>query len=213
MTLARGSGDIGADQPYKMSFTSGGLFLNESIDLAASYLKTSNWIETIALAQSEGLTSLPKEKSKRRVLREITNRLETLSDEELQFLVDTADRQEQRLLLWLSICRAYRLVREFAVEVVQDRYLAYQLEIPIESFELFIEQKAEWDDTLASTADATRVRLRQVAFKIMREAGVISEDRRIQSTYLSTSLRALIEANTPSDLAFFPGVMAEGGKP
>jgi hypothetical protein len=212
MTVAEGPRDFGANQPYKMSFTSGGLFLNESIDLAASYLKTRKWTETIALAQAEGLTSLPKEKSKRRMLREITNRLETLSDKELQFLVKKADRQEQRLLLWLSVCRAYRLVREFAVEVVQDRYLAYQLELPIESFDLLFEQKAEWEDSLASTADATRVRLRQVAFKIMREAGIISEDRRIQSTYLSNPLQALVGANTSADLAVFPGVAVKGGE-
>lgn len=201
------------NQPYKMSFTSGGLYLNESVELSASYLKTKDWEKTISLAQAKGLTSLPKAKSKRRMLREIINRLETLSDDELKFLVEDEDRQEQSLLIWISVCRAYRLVREFALEVVQDRYLSFQLELPSESFDLLFEQKAEWDDALASTSAATRVRLRQVVFKIMREAGIISEDHRIQSTYLSTSLRAMIEANTPSYLAVLPGVMAEGGKP
>jgi hypothetical protein len=213
MIMAAKSAKYGTNQPYKMSFTSGGLYVNESVELSASYLRTKDWEKTIARAQAEGLTSLPKEKSKRRMLREIVNRLETLSDDELQFLVEDKDRQEQGLLIWISVCRAYRLVREFALEVVQDRYLSFQLELPPESFDLLFEQKAEWDDALASTSAATRVRLRQVVFKIMREAGIISEDHRIQSTYLSTSLRALIEANTPSDLAVFPGVMAEGGKP
>ena len=213
MIMAAKPGTYGTNQPYKMSFTSGGLYLNESVELSESYLKTKDWEKTIALAQAEGLTSLPKEKSKRRMLREIVNRLETLSDDELQFLVEDEDRQEQSLLIWISVCRAYRLVREFALEVVQDRYLGFQLELPSESFDLLFEQKAEWDDALASSSAATRVRLRQVVFKIMREAGIISEDHRIQSTYLSTSLRALIEANTPCDLAVFPGVVAEGGKP
>jgi len=199
------------NQPYKMSFTSGGLYLNESVELAASYLETKDWDETIALAQAEGLTSLPKEKSKRRVLREIVNRLATLSGDEMQFLVENADRQEQSLLIWVSVCRAYRLVREFALEVVQDHYLAYQLELPPEGFDIFFEQKAEWEGVLASTSAATRVRLRQVAFKIMREAGIISEDNRIQSTYLSIPLRALIEANAPGDLSVFPGAATEGG--
>lgn len=210
MSMAAKPGTYGTNQPYKMSFTSGGLYLNESVELSASYLKTNDWDETIALAQAEGLTSLPKEKSKRRMLREIVNRLETLSDDELQFLVEDEDRQEQSLLIWISVCRAYRLVREFALEVVQDRYLGYQLELPSETFDLLFEQKAEWDEALASTSSATRVRLRQVVFKIMREAGIISKDHRIQSTYLSTSLRALIEATTPSDLTVFPGVKVEG---
>lgn len=211
MNMAAKLGTYGTNQPYKMSFTSGGLYLNESVELSASYLKTNDWDETIALAQAEGLTSLPKEKSKRRMLREIVNRLETLSDDELQFLVEDEDRQEQSLLIWISVCRAYRLVREFALEVVQDRYLSFQLELPPESFDLLFEQKAEWDDALASTSAATRVRLRQVAFKIMREAGIISDDNRIQSAYLSTPLRALIEAHAPTDLAMFPGAVTDGG--
>lgn len=213
MIMAKKPGTYGTNQPYKMSFTSGGLYLNESVELAESYLKTKDWVETIALAQAEGLTSLPKAKSKRRMLREIVNRLETLSDDELQFLVEDEDRQEQGLLIWMSMCRAYRLMREFAVEVLQDRYLGYQLELPTESFDLLFEQKAEWDEALASTSSATRIRLRQVVFKIMREAGIVSEDHRIQSTYLSTSLRALVEANAPSDFAFFPGAITEGNKP
>ena len=163
------------------------------------------------MAQADGLTSLPKEKSKRRVLREIVNRLETLSDDELHFLVEEADRQEQALLIWLSVCRAYRLVREFAFEVVRDRYLVYQLDLPPESFDLLLEHKAEWDDALAATSPSTRIRLRQVVFKIMREAGIVSDDHRIQSAYLSNPLRALIEATAPADLAAFPGIAINGG--
>jgi len=211
MTMAERPGKFGKAQPYKMSFTSGGLFLNESVELTASYLKTKDWGATIALAQADGLTSLPKEKSKRRVLREIVNRLETLSDDELHFLVEEADRQEQALLIWLSVCRAYRLVREFAFEVVRDRYLVYQLDLPPESFDLLLEHKAEWDDALAATSPSTRIRLRQVVFKIMREAGIVSDDHRIQSAYLSNPLRALIEATAPADLAVFPGIAINGG--
>lgn len=210
MIMAAKPGTYGTNQPYKMSFTSGGLYLNESVELSASYLRTKDWEKTIARAQAEGLTSLPKDKSKRRMLREIVNRLETLSGDELQFLVEDADRQEQALLIWLSVCRAYRLVREFALEVVRDRYLVYQLDLPTESFDLLFEQKAEWEDALASTSPSTRMRLRQVVFKIMREAGIISEDHRIQSTYLSSSLRLLIETTTPADLAVFPGIAIKG---
>jgi len=153
----------------------------------------------------------PKQKSKRRLLGEISSRLKNLKPYELTFFTNHADRMEQRLLLWLAFCRTYRLVREFLVEIVQDRYLAYQLDLSTDSFDLFFEHKAEWDDTLASTSASTRVRLRQVVFKTMREVGIISEENRIQSSYLSPQLRGLIEATNPADLAVFPGVVIEGG--
>ena len=198
-------------QSYKVSFTSGGLFLNECVELATSYLKTRDWKTTISHLQVDGLASPPKENSKRRILREIVNRLETLSDDEMLFLVKEADRQEQTLLLWLSVCRAYRLIREFVMEVVQDRYLVYRLDLPPDSFDLFFEQKAEWEIVLASVSMSTRVRLRQVVFKTMREVRIISEDNRIQTTFLSTSLRLLIESTAPVDIAVFPGATINGG--
>ena len=211
MTMAARQTDFGAKQPYKMSFTSGGLFLTESVTVAGMHRTGEDWKDTLERALQEGATSLPKAASNRRTLREIVNRLMTLHDDEVRFLIDDAGRQEQQYLLWVATCRAYRFVREYAVEVICDRFLSYQLELPLESFDIFFEAKAEWDDGLASISDSTRNKLRQILFRMMREAGVVSDDHRIQSTYLSAQLRALIEATNPTDLAVFPGIVIEGG--
>lgn len=211
MTMAAGPRKFGANQPYKMSFTSGGLFLNESVAVAALHRQGENWSETLARALGDGATSLPKAASNRRALREIVNRLSTLQDAEINFLTDEPERQEQQYLLWIATCRAYRFVREFAIEVICDRYLSYQLDLPLESFDIFFDAKSDWDEGLASITDTTRKKLRQILFRMMREASIISEDNRIQSTYLSNPLRALIKANASADLAVFPGAATEGG--
>ena len=210
MTMAMKPEDFGTNQPYKMSFTTGGLFLNESIAVAGLHRSGEDWSLTLDRALEEGATSLPKAASNRRTLREIVNRLMTLNEEEIFFLLHDAGRQEQQYLLWVANCRAYRFVREYAVEVICDRYLAYQLDLPPESFDMFFDAKADWDDGLASISDMTRKKLRQILFRMMREAGIISEGKRIQSTYMSPSLRLLIEASAPTDLGVFPGVTIEG---
>jgi hypothetical protein len=211
MTMAAQKAEFGAKQPYKMSFTSGGLFLTESVTVAGMHRSGEDWKDTLERALHEGTTSLPKAASNRRTLREIVNRLMTLNDDEVRFLIEEAGRQEQQYLLWVATCRAYRFVREYAVEVICDRFLAYQLDLPLESFDIFFEAKADWDDGLASISDSTRNKLRQILFRMMREAGVVSDDHRIQSSYLSPQLRGLIEATNPTDLAVFPGVVIEGG--
>ena len=210
MTILKGESKLRAKQPYKMSFTSGGLFLTESVAVARLHRKHEDWKDTLKRALQEGATSLPKAVSNRRTLREIVNRLMTLEDDEICFLIDDAGRQEQQYLLWVATCRAYRFVREYAVEVICDRYLAYQLELPLESFDIFFDAKAEWDDGIASISDSTRNKLRQILFRIMREAGIISEDHKIQSVYLSPQLRVLIAATNPTNLVVFPGVGVEG---
>ena len=77
--------------------------------------------------------SLPKAASQRRTLREICNRLAALTQEERDFFLHEADRGDQLALLWLATCRAYRFVREFAVEVLRERYLSFQLDLSLDS--------------------------------------------------------------------------------
>lgn len=197
-------------QGYKMSFSTGGLFLNESLEIARLHVEGEAWEDTILRARQEGATSLPKAISNRRTVREISNRLMTLSTDERQFLVDDADRADKEALLWLATCRAYRFIREFALEVVRERYLSYQLDLPRESFDQLLEAKAEWDDGLAAIKDSTRQRLRQVAFRIMREAGVLSDANRIQTAILSTRLKTMIADRNPAELALFPGIPVNG---
>nr|WP_321455419.1 DUF1819 family protein [uncultured Cohaesibacter sp.] len=197
-------------QKYKMSFSTGGLFLNESIEIARLHLEGETWDETLRRARQEGATSLPKAISNRRTVREISNRLMTLSTEELELLIEFADRADRQALLWLAACRAYRFVREFALEVVRERYLSYQLDLPRESFDLLFEAKAELNEELSAIKASTRAKLQQVAFRIMREAGILSEANRIQTAILSPRLKTMIADKNPVELALFPGVPVDG---
>ena len=70
-------------RPYKMSFSTGGLFLVESVDVARLHIPGQPWDATIVRALAEGVVSLPKTASQKRTLREIVNRISTLTDEEL----------------------------------------------------------------------------------------------------------------------------------
>lgn len=196
---------------YKMSFSTGGLFLNETLAVARLHVAGEAWSITITRALTEGATSLPKAASQRRTLREIVNRLSTLTDTERDYLLAEADRGDQLALLWLATCRAYRFVREFATDVLRERYLSFQLDLPLESFDILFAAKAEWDDGLATISPSTRAKLRQVLFRIMREAHVISDDGRIQSAIVSSRLRAMLEQKCPADLALFPGLVRDGG--
>lgn len=193
-----------------MSFSSGGLFINESVEIARLYLKAGSWKEARAEAVDSATTMLPKQASQKRTVREIFNRISCLTDLELNYLVDEADRYEQCALLWLATCRAYRFIREFAIEVIRERYLGYQLDLPLEQFDIFLDARAEWDEHLSGLSQSTRIKLRQIMFRMMREAGVINDQRQIQKSVLSRRLTGLITEQSAADLDIFPGVSAEG---
>jgi hypothetical protein len=77
-------------QPYKMSFSTGGLFLNESLVVAGLHVPGEPWSTTLDRALSEGAASLPKAASQRRTLREICNRLAALTQEVAELELELA---------------------------------------------------------------------------------------------------------------------------
>ncbi|OOO17918.1 hypothetical protein BTE56_17080 [Agrobacterium pusense] len=196
---------------YKMSFVVGGLFLNESIELVHLHDSAADWNETRELALARGITSLPKADSRRRILREIISRLSKLTETEVRHFAEAGDRIDQQSLLWLAVCREYRFVQEFAIEVVRERFLSLQIELPLQTFDTFFAAKAEWNEGLAKISPATRTKLRQILFRIMREAGIISPENTILASYISPQLYGIISERNPSDLHIFPGLRYDRG--
>lgn len=197
-------------EPYKMSFVVGGLYLNESIDVAEIHRSAATWQETRQLAFHKGITSLPKAASKNRALREIASRLSKLTDAELRFFRETRERANQQALLWLAVCREYRFIREFATEELRERFTSFKKDLPLESFDSFLARKAEWSDGLAKISPATSAKLRQVLFRIMREADIISQRNEIRAARISAPLLAMLTEHCASDLECFPGLISSG---
>lgn len=191
-------------QVYRMSFTTGGLFVNESVTIAGLHTVGQGWEATLAIARQAGAVSAPRVASAQRVLREIVIRLQNLADDELTLLLE-GDRGERLAILWLAVCRSYRFVGEFAVELISDRFLSFRTDLAHDDFDFFLEAKAEWSPKLADLSNATRTKLRAVLFRILKEAEIVSPGGRIEGSVLSPRLIALLGASNPADLRVFPG--------
>jgi len=182
----------------------GGLYLNESVAIARLHEPGRNWDTTAAKALEAGTFPVRKASSARRSIREIVNRLQWLSNDELQLFQD-GERSEQAAVLWLAACRAYRFIAEFAVEILNERYLSFRTALAYEDFDSFLAAKAEWSPKLAELSNSTRAKLRAVLFRLMREADILSPDDRILGSMLSSRVLVMIRAGNPDELRFFPG--------
>lgn len=190
---------------YRMSFSVGGLMLNESLVIAQAYQPGESWASARERLLAQGASCLPKLASRTRALREVYDRIGHLSDAERQYLSDDTDRGEQQAMMWLAICRTYRFVYEFAVEVINERYQSWRLDLGLEVFDRFLAEKAERDPGLAKLSSSTCAKLRQVLFRILRESGLRSVEGGIQPIWLSGRMKRLIEDGNPADLRIFPG--------
>ncbi len=198
-------GDHPQYSKYRMSFSVGGLMLNESLVIARAYRVGERWADARERLLAQGASSLPKLASQTRALREVYDRIGHLSDAERHYLSAEADRAEQQAMMWLAICRTYRFVHEFSVEVINERYQSWRLDLGLEVFDRFLAEKAECDPSLADLSSLTCAKLRQVLFRILRESGLRSDEGRIQPIWLSGRMKRLIEESNPADLRVFPG--------
>lgn len=188
---------------YHMSFTTGGLFLRESALLVTLYQSIGDWNFVQKKVILENLLQARTLSTLKRVYREVVTRLMTLNQRELEFFAE-ASHQEQGHLLWIAVCRRHKFIADFAIEVLRERYITLRNSLTYEDFNSFFNQKSEWHWELDEITPATRSKLRQILFKILREADLLTANNIIHGAMLSPRLLGLIHQSRPRDILYFP---------
>ncbi|MCE2892636.1 MAG: DUF1819 family protein [Aquidulcibacter sp.] len=190
-------------QPYRLSFGTGGLHVNEAVELASIYRRCEDWAEATKRALGEEVFSSRRESSGKRLLRETAHKLRELNTQELEVFIE-GDAEERTCVIWIGTCRAYRLIEEFAIEVLGKHYSSYIPNVTYDDFDAFIERKAEWAPELERLELTTRQKLRAVLFRLMREAGLIDQDNRILAIVLPPRVQHLWEDGDGGEFECFP---------
>ncbi|WP_373167242.1 DUF1819 family protein [Mycobacterium marinum] len=192
-----------ATRRYALSFTSGSLLTQEALIAAPIYLREHDWAATRARMRDENLLQTRVARSNTRMLGALIPRLQMLTDAELQIVADGTST-ERGHLMWAAACRQYDLIGEFAEEVLRERFLTLAGEVTHEDFDSFYRSKALWHDELDAITDTSYKKVRQVVFKMMVEAGLLTKQGSIQPTSLSAGVSECLRHRTPSDIRFFP---------
>ncbi len=190
-------------EKYSLSFIGGALLQQQSVKFAELYLEKNDWGDVRKEVLANNLLQTRTESSAKRICPEISSRLSHLNRDELEFLV-TGDPREQAYLIWLAICRKYHLIYEFSVEVIRERFLTLNYDLCYEDFDAFFNAKAEWHEELEKITVSTRYKVRQILFKMLREAGLWSKDKSIIPAMLSPRLIDLICSYSNQNLRIFP---------
>ena len=188
---------------YSMSFTTGSLLHRESIQLAEVYKDLGDWHQVRHKVVSENLLQTRTLNTLKRVCCEVVSRLRTLNAEEMRLLTQ-GSQQDQRYLLWIAVCRRYEFIADFAVEVLRERHITLKSDLNFEDFDTFFNQKSEWHGELEAIAPSTRRKLRQVLFKMLHEADLLTTNNTIHAALFSTSLVNLLQKQNFRDTRYFP---------
>lgn len=186
-----------------MSFTAGGLLRQESLKLLERYAREGDWDMMREQVLEENLLQMRTLTAAKRVYREIVPRLQTLTPDALA-LLGTGNRHEQNHMLWLAVCKRYRFIYDFASEVVREKFLRLDLALTYDDYDIYFNNKAEWHPEVEGVAESTRKKQRQVVFKMLREAELLSSTDQIVPALLTPREQAVIAADDPAHFAIFP---------
>jgi hypothetical protein len=188
---------------YRLSFTTGGLFLLEAPLVAQNYLLTRDWAQTRAQVRSGNLLQVRTAAASTRISKELVARLEELDLEELELLID-CNLRDRAYLLWTATCRRYAFVRDFAREVLRENFLVLRRQLTSADYEAFVNAKALWHGELDGLALSTQRKLRQNLFRMLREADLVTEQLLIQPAALTPQLARVLARRGIEQLLVFP---------
>jgi hypothetical protein len=188
---------------YNMSFTAGALLYRESLKVARLYEELGDWEAVRTRVMDDNLLQMRTPSAAKRVFREVASRLKHLTPAQLALLL-TGTRQEQNHVLWLAICKRYCFIYDFAVDVMREKFIRLDFDLSYEAYDVFFNNKAEWHPEVEGLAESTRKKLREVLFKMMREANLLTPDNQILPAMPTPREIDVITADSPSYLLAFP---------
>lgn len=191
------------DGAYRLSFTTGGLLRAEAVAIAGLLATAPDASTARTRAVELNLVQQRTTASTVRVTREVVQRVGELPQAGVE-MVAQGSVDDSRQLMWLAACMRYRFLRDFGREVVRDRLVSGRNNVEHADFDMFWNLQSSWVDALRDTADSTRVKLRQNTFLMLREAGLLDDERRVLPANLSPGVVAVITSASDKLLLSFP---------
>lgn len=188
---------------YNLSFIAANLSLSSSIIVAEVYWETRNWKDVRERVFAENLIQARTQSSLKRSYSEISTRLQALTDEQIDLLVH-GSVQEQKQLLWLALCKKHQYVREFAIEVVREKFLSMDFKLTELDYIAFYNRKADWHVELEEIAESTQYKVKQILFRILVQVGILTEEHIIRQIILTARVKDVIKSDHPSYFQIFP---------
>jgi len=192
------------NQDYSLSFTAASLMVHETEQIAQLLNEHQDWKIVQELVIDENILQKGTVSTRKREFAEIKKRLLDINSTHINYIL-TCTRDELKLYCLYLCSKSYRLIFEFIVEVLRDKYLTFDYSILDSDYARFIEAKRANSDKLQKITEKTEYKIKQVIFRILEQSNLIdsSKLRNIQKPYVSDELFDLIKEDSPKYLACF----------
>lgn len=190
---------------YNITFTAGAAMLNEMHAVAEALLECDgDWERTKDKTFRENLMEKDKMSSNQRYFALMKQRLEVLTSDEIEMLVNSTVAVRRQIVL-LAICKAHSFIYDFISETVRDCFYNQYIKVTHANYNEFYNEKKYEHPELEQVSEDTIYKMRQVIFRILEQTEIIEdvESGIIRRPYLSETLERVIVKDNPKWLAIY----------
>jgi hypothetical protein len=188
---------------YNAQITGGGLLVPESqaiagLMLAGVHEDLVQWQKAI---RDDNVLQKRSWRSADRMAGLIRNRL-LLLDAEGWRLISRGSREVRVQMVFGSVLLHSRLLRDFLTEIVWPKHRRFDKILVISDWTVFFAECVHRDPNLAKLSPSTVKKVREVAFRVLVEAGIVPSTRALQVFPLALvpSIAAYFEARSHLDI-------------
>jgi len=160
------------ESKYILSFTAASLRLNEMVKVSKT-AKEEGESDLNVVKESGVVFGSVKNRTTDREFREIRKRLEKLTPEQKNILIN-GDLNSQKQIAFLAVCKHYAFIRDFTIEVIRDKVLLFDYQLHESDYNSFINSKILLHPELEEFSESTRKKAKQVMYRILEQAGIIN---------------------------------------
>lgn len=195
-------------QSYKLSFTALGLALPDSIKVAEVFLACDDWARTRQILTDNNLLQSRTLSRNKRVIHELILRLSLLTQEQLLLLVE-GSLEEQKQLLWFAVCKTYDFIRDFAIEVLHQKFLVIDKMLTNYDVNAFFLQKVDSHEELERITPSTKTKLLSQVFHMVQEADLVNTSKQIIRVIPSRRLAIALKPDADFAYQIYPAFPEE----
>jgi hypothetical protein len=169
-----------------LAFAVYSLRLNEMV-YVAQYALDNDILDLEQVRTADIILGSVKSISFEKTFYQVRKRVKTLTPAQVEILAH-GDLISQKQIAFLSVCKCYSFIKEFAIEVIREKILLYDYQLNETDFKSFVKNKTQEYPQLEKYRTSTFDKAKQVLFLMLEQAGIIDniKDKRIQPQLLST---------------------------
>lgn len=191
--------------PYNLSFTAASLRPELMRIAAEAFLASSDWDVAKDHILSTNAFQCRTSSSASRLESELRQRLQLLTLPQLTLLAG-APAEDRAAMSWLAVCKRSSFMFDFVSGVLRDKLAAHDPVLRLSDYESYLELQTAAHPSLGSVTASSKVKIRQVLFRMLGESGLISPQRlasQIHRPVLSPAALHAVLTDDPKWLAGF----------